>query len=328
MASHNRIKVCHENKLQLRPFWLGDFSSIRKLHTAIKKNKENSILLSVLVNGTEKLLKVFSPITNSLLGLKNILKKHVFKTYSSARMLEEPNEVFGGKRKTRRYKYHRKNRGKKSKEIFIETQEEEGVNTGEGIDSEVTESDIPETPPPRRYNTRQSKYLSKECQSCDEDYAACKTCSSCLSRDPNLPSSSCAKCQKKGPVVNLCSKFHNKRPVVHLPDSAANEDLYDKFQQRRELLKEVSKFCKGDSPKINHCPMCSTIQPQIGECSCKNCKQIQPIIKIAKWNKNTIVEMCPCQNCSRLRPKVKVCEDCKSTQINRAKSYYVILSSK
>lgn len=198
-----------QNNLQLRPFWLSNFGTIRQLHSSLKK--VNSLVLNVVVNGTKKVLSILSPSSYSLLGLKNIIKKTVFKAFSAAQQQEESNERHKTKMKQKPIIRHRKNQCRKPLELCLQ-------------DESVYK---------RRYNTRQAWR--------QQNNTFGFTCSLCLDLDPN-----CEQCKDMKVAEKICLGAKTR---MSEPQNKVNKDICDMIKRRRETLKRVSKLCEVKSPK-------------------------------------------------------------------------------
>lgn len=291
-------------RVVLRPFRPGYLSIIPRLPSIVSKN--------------QILFKIISPVTFIIKSIKNIFKKAPFSQNKTR--LTRPRKL--------------QIRSNVCYPVVInekmgDNQEDYVNDCGDFSKSKRKKSQVLH----RRtaYTARSSRSshttINEHCLSCKEDCAPNRTCPLCLGLNSTLPPSSCEKCQKKGPLVNFCLCFHDKRPHIFLPDDNTNFQVGQLLDQRGIMLK--NRKCNRKSPSIFNCPMCLSMQPIMGECGCRKCKKCRPLVQLrsSKYCKTPMVYICPCLECVRLRPKIKICDPCrmKQNQLVKNKSYYAII---
>lgn len=281
----------NKKQLVLRPFRPGFMRIIPRFPSIVTKS--------------QILFRIFSPITYFIRCIKNVFKKEQF----SQKLIIQ-------------------NRPKKLKMhsniyypmVIHEAPSEDhfASNCGDFYKAQRLRSKVKNKRSIHNYaKSSQSIIKEEQCVSCKEDCTPNMTCPLCRGLNSTLPTSSCKNCQKKGPLINFCMRFHGERPRIYLPQ----DNTYLKVEEPK------NRKCNGKVPTVFTCPMCLSLQPSMGECGCKKCNKCRPLVKLSSLNKTPMMYTCPCHKCGHLRPKIKICELCrmKQNQLPRAKSYYAII---
>lgn len=286
-------------KLELRPIVPGFLKIIPRLPAMVCKK--------------EILFKIFTPITYIFRGIKGM-----FKRKPSARMirhaaLEMKNQCLANQKKGY---------------LDYNVQHKRSVdNTSHHPELAHDRKIVAET-----FKWQGPRFGHKTCLSCNEDRPAYNTCTMCQELYSTLPPSSCKRCRREKPQVNLCMQNHKNQPVIYLRNEEKDLPIYRSFieELRKRQKRHVSMRCNGKSHSINNCPMCLCFWPTVGECMCLQCKLNQPVIKVfsSQSYKKMMIDICPCVSCTKKHPKMKVCRTCKvqrKAKIKEDTSFYVLL---